>query len=259
MISVIIVEDDPRDSNNLLELLGKTTTEVSVLAVCTTVEAAYASILKLKPDLIFLDIDLGKGETGFDLLHKFDKPDFAVVFTTNHTSTNNTICAIRACALDFRPKPLIQADLDDALKLYHENVVHENGPLRSLHHNLKSANNLVEEIWISGTEGKTRIELKNILYCESDNSYTIFHLATPQTRLKKLTSSVSIKDWENSLESSDICRVHNCYLVNLRHISKYSAKWNGALLTLNNGQEITVSKSRKDNLKKRLKLYTAAH
>ena len=109
-------------------------------------------------------------------------------------------------------------------------------------------------IRISGAEGKIKIELKNIIYCMSNNTYTNFHLVAPIQKLQTHMSTVSIKDWEKCLINSSICRIHNRYLVNLIYIDKYKAIWNGGMLTLKNGIKLNVSKSRKENLKKRLRL-----
>ncbi len=219
MIKTIIIEDYPGDSKKLKELLKHTDSSVEVVAECTNAESAFREMSVLKPDLIFLDIDLGAGETGFDLLKKFDKPDFAVIFTTQHNNTNNAIRAIRSCALDFLPKPVMQAELEEALLRFHENSSKGPDQVKTLVRNIRTENKWIEEVWISGTDGKTRVELKDVIYCQSQNSYTTFQL-TPIHKVEKCTSSVSIKDWEHSLLNSDMCRIHNRYLVNLKFVDK---------------------------------------
>lgn len=255
MIRAIIVEDDPKHYKTLTQKLQEAQEEVSVEAVAGNVSDAEKAIRKHQPDLIFLDIDLEAGDNGFDLLRRFDKPDFAVIFTTQHNSTDNAIAAIRACALDFLPKPVELPDLNNALARY--NPSDSVQQVQTLKNNIGSNyNEWVKAIWLSGTEGRTRIKADNIIYCKSNNTYTAFHLSHPVEKKTLHTSSQPIKHWEHSLLHSDIMRVHNEYLVNLSGVEKYKSRMSGsASLMLSGGIEIPVSKSRKNDVKSRLDLY----
>ena len=118
MIKAIIVEDDPGHSGRLLALLKNLDRPIEVLQVCTSVNEALGAIEENHPELIFLDIILEEGETGFDLLKKVAVLDFEVIFTTSHNSAENVISAIRACALDFLPKPVIPTELQTAVERF---------------------------------------------------------------------------------------------------------------------------------------------
>ncbi len=253
MINAIIVENEPHHSNYLRELLTGSDKKVNLLTVCTSIADAMDAINTLKPELLFLDIDLDDGENGFDLLRKFEQPEFAVIFTTQHNTTHNAISAIRACALDFLPKPLSASELNEALQRY--NKADNVAQTRSLKTNIESASGQVQFIWIKSTEDKTRLTVSDILYAESNNVWTSFYLINSVNRKTIFTSSQSIKEWERNLSQSDIVRVHNEYLVNLMHVNKYSSKISGsAELTLRSGVKIPVSKSRKNDVKALLKL-----
>ena len=121
MIKSIIVEDDPNYSKSLIELLNSVDEPIEVLATCSNIREAQIAIDKYRPELLFLDIELEGEETGFDLLRRFEKLDFAVIFTTQYNNTSNAINAIRLCALDFLPKPILQKELCDSLKRFIEN------------------------------------------------------------------------------------------------------------------------------------------
>ena len=254
MIKAVIVEDDPGHSAYLKELLGKVSFEVNVTGEYTTVDEAFAGLTERKPDLVFLDIDLGVGGWGFDLLKRFAKPEFAVIFTTQFNNAENTIAALRACALDFLPKTILQSELEDALARYNESHKEGVAQVQTLKNNLVAEDGKLKAIWIRSTDGKTRIEIDNILYCESEDVVTHFFLREAVQKKSRYTSSDSIKKWEHSLLDSDICRVHNEYLVNLKYFEKYVPKNNGAIIKLKNGIELPVSRSRKENLKNRLNL-----
>lgn len=253
MIKAIIVEDQPKHYKYLQELLHKTTKQVEVLAVATNVPDAYNAIVKLKPGLLFLDIELDDNGRGFDLLKKFEKPDFAVIFTTSYNNSDNAIAALRACALDFLPKPLDISELNDALnRIDSDSSVQQT---QTLAENINSDDEKIQAVWIASTEGKTKIETGNILYCESDSVYTTFYLLEAINKKQAFTSSTGLKEWERNLANSDIFRVHNEFMVNKAHVVKYNTKISGsAELTLSDGKKIPVSKSRKDEVKERLKL-----
>jgi two-component system LytT family response regulator len=255
MITAIIVEDDPFDGARTHNLLQECSNKVMVKAICTNIDDAANAIQNHKPDLVFLDIVLGRGETGFDLLRRFDRPEFAVIFTTQHNNTSNAIGAIRACALDFLPKPILPEEINAAVGRYLDNRMQSAAQIRSLKENLESENKQLKEVWISGTDGRTRLEIQNIIYCESDNSSTTFFLQTPVNRRSTFVSSLSIKDWEHQLENTPICRVHRSFLVNLAQVEKYRRNFADAKLTLKNGKIISVSRTRKAEVKARLKFY----
>ncbi len=151
MISAIIVEDDPHHSKALADMLLHTAIPVHLQGTAIDIASAYAAINKLEPELVFLDIDLGMGESGFDLLRKFDRPEFCIIFTTQHSTAGNAIAALRACALDFLPKPVMHKELDDAIKKYAANIKDNAARSASLRNNLQQADEQVQEIWIRST------------------------------------------------------------------------------------------------------------
>lgn len=251
-IKAIIVEDDPQHLASLRTMLAGLNRPVEIMATCSNAADAFTQINLLQPELLFLDIDLEGGENGFDLLKKFSQPFFSVIFTTQHSSSHNAINAIRACALDFLPKPLLKSELEDAVNRVEkkDSVVQTQLLVR----NIESSG---EELFIviRSTEGIIRIETTNICYAKSQNVYTTFYLEQPVARKLNHTSSLSIKNWAACLVGTGILRVHNQYLVNLQYIEKITGKSGGATIVLKNGTEIPVSESHKKELTERFRKY----
>jgi two-component system LytT family response regulator len=247
----IIVEDDPKHARTLQGLVEKLDTNINIAGIYATVEEAFQAIGIHKPSLIFLDIDLEHGGNGFDLLKRFPDPDFSVIFTTQHNSAGNAIQAIRACALDFLPKPILEQELVDALARLDK----KQGPrqLNSLKENLSSGK--PEYIWLTDTKGKTLVAVANILYCESDNVYTHFHLRQPVNGITHYTESKSIKTWETILAGTPIIRTHREFLLNLEHMGKYCKEH----FLLTNGTRIPVSRSRKQEVEDSLHRFRKGH
>jgi len=74
------------------------------------VDGAISAIQTLKPNLIFLDIQM-PGKNGFELLHHFPNPDFGVIFITSYDQF--AIKAIRFNVLDYLLKPV---DIDELIQ-----------------------------------------------------------------------------------------------------------------------------------------------
>lgn len=254
MIKCIIVEDDPGHRDRLINLLESVSVPIEILGTCQNVDDALKEINQGHPDLIFLDIELEGGETGFDLLRKVANIDFDVIFTTMHVDTDYAIAAIRSCALDFLPKPILKIELENSLKRYQDKNETGIEQVKTLLSNLES-DNLDENkyIWIANQSIYTKVEISNIVYCNSENEGTYFHLDNPIEGRTKLYSTISIGKWEKHLEKSGILRIHNRYLVNIKHITNY-IRGEGGWVRMKTGNELNVSRKRKEALLKQLGL-----
>lgn len=87
------------------------------------------------------------------------------------------------------------------------------------------------------------VDISDIMYCVSDNSYTTFYIKNK----KEIIVSKSIKEFENLLSVYNFFRPHQSYLVNLNYIDKID-KTDGGSIVLNNKKEIPVSYRRKQAL-----------
>ncbi len=105
----IIVDDEPANIENLKALLLRHCPHVDVIAYASdTTEAAHLLNLH-QPDLLFLDIQLGR-DTAFDLLNAVAVKGFEVVFIT--AFDHYGIQAIKFAALDYLLKPV---DIDELI------------------------------------------------------------------------------------------------------------------------------------------------
>lgn len=253
MIKSIIVEDDPKHYKTLQEKIHKSPSDIEVLAVVTNIADACDAIEKHKPQLVFLDIDLENGDNGFDLLKQYEKPNFSVIFTTSHNTSAYIKAAFRASALDYLSKPIDDDEFNIAVSKIDRSENMQQ--VQTLVDNITSDDGKIHVIWIMGYEGHLKIEINNILYCESENDLTIFHLLEPVEKRKRHICSPGIGAWEKTLSNSTIFRIHNEYLVNETHVIRYNSRINGgAELKLSDKTIIPVSKARKQDTRLRLGL-----
>ncbi len=108
---VLIVDDEPLARSALRRLL--VVHDVEIVGEADSTETARAEVARLKPDLILLDIELGGGSDGFDLLDSLERPPI-VIFVTAFAA--HAVEAFAVNAVDYLLKPVEPARLDAALK-----------------------------------------------------------------------------------------------------------------------------------------------
>lgn len=108
---VLIVDDEPLARSALRRLLGAHP-QVVIVGEADSTEAARHQILGTQPDLVLLDIELGGGRDGFDLLDSLERRP-VVVFVTAYAE--HAVDAFAVEAVDFLLKPVEPARLERAL------------------------------------------------------------------------------------------------------------------------------------------------
>lgn len=246
MIRAIIVDDEEHAINRLSNLLLMYCPEVAVVATCSDIETAYEQINILKPQVVFLDVQI-HNLTGFDLLKKFDKIDFGVIFKTAYEKY--AVQAFRFSAIDYLLKPVDPDDLIHAVKKI-QNIQEKEKMLESIHivhQNISHLKLQSKKITIPTIQGIEILSIQDIMYCKSDVNYTTLFLTTN----KKITVAKTLKEFEGILTPYNFFRVHNSYLINLSFIKSYN-KGKGGYIKLENEVEIEVSVRRKEEFLRKL-------
>ena len=97
-MNAILIDDESSNLENLRTLLQKHCPQVTILAVAKNVADAVQAIEKQRPQLVFLDIQMGK-QTGFDVLKLLPARNFEVIFVTAYDQYG--IQAVKFAALDY--------------------------------------------------------------------------------------------------------------------------------------------------------------
>jgi two-component system, sensor histidine kinase LadS len=100
---------------------------------------------------------------------------------------------------------------------------------------------------IATNKGTIIIQQADICRVEASGNYTVFYV----NNQKQVMASNTMAEFEDKLNTDRFIRVHKSHIVNLRFVVKYT-KGDGGSLTLQDGSEIPVSRSRKDELLKKL-------
>lgn len=241
MLQVIIVDDEISNIENLEILLGKYCPQIKVVATATTVDQGLLLIREFKPAILFLDIQM-PGRDGFDLLKSITTPDFEVIFVTAYDKY--AIQAIKFSAIDYLLKPVNVNELVNAVDRAIVNTEKklQNQRLQNLILSISNKDQI--RIAIPGNKETLFLSPDTILFCKSDNNYTIFYLKNKQ----KHTASKPIYEYEELLGIHGFIRCHQSYLVNSIFIKSW-IKTDGDRLLVEGEYEIPVSRNRKEKVK----------
>jgi len=216
-----------------------------VMAQCDSAQSGIEAIQNLKPDLVFLDIEMPR-MNGFEMLEQFSIIPFAVIFTTGYDQY--AIKAFRFSALDYLLKPVDHDELKKAIeKISQRTKPPLSQQLEILLQKINQQTVSINKIALPTLDGLQMIPVDSIISCASDRNYTFIML---KNNLKIVVSKL-LKDIEEMLEEYSFLRVHHSYVVNLNEISKY-VKGEGGYLVMSDGSSIDVSRSRKEVLLQKL-------
>ena len=232
----IIIDDEKYARENLIHELEKYNDIIEIIGEANNVESAIEIIDNLKPNLIFLDINLGDG-TGFNVLENVMFNDFKTVFVTAYDQY--AIKALKINAIDYLLKPLNKTELkevvDKIVSLETKMQIQVQEILSQVKNNFRS-----KKIAIPSTEGLILYEIDSIIRCQSDGNYTMIFFNDK----KKIISSKTLKHFDELLGEYGFERIHNSHLVNINYITKYLNK-DGGFLMLSDGYEVPISQRKK--------------
>ncbi len=248
MIRAVIIEDEMHSRETLKHFVQEFCQDVTLCGTAASVEEALLLIRQIKPDLVFLDIEL-QTSTGFDLLRQLQDLDFDVIFTT--AFEQYAIQAIKFSSLDYLLKPIDIIELQAAVTKAVNKQDKDQSKLRLEHllQNLETRKSSITpgRICLSTTDGLEFVELSDILYCEANGSYTNFYLRDG----RKTVVSKHLKEYEILLSDYTFMRVHNSYLINLREVQRY-IRTDGGYILMKNSASISISPKRRDEFLTRM-------
>jgi two-component system, LytTR family, response regulator len=149
---------------------------------------------------------------------------------------------LKAGALDYLLKPVQGEELKIAVeKVAAKRTQVPAAQLEMLMNYFKPQKPKVKRIALTASDHLVFVDTNDILYCESDSNYTTFFL----TNGEKVIISKTLKDVEEMLDGNDFFRIHASYLINMKHVSKFT-RGDGGFVVMSNNQQISVSRKKKD-------------
>lgn len=247
MIRAIIIDDEQHCISALLSDLQQNCPGVEISDVCHSAKEGIMSIKKHNPDLVFLDVEM-PWMNGFEMLDVLGSINFSIIFTTAHGEF--AAKAFRISAIDYLLKPVDANDLKEAVKKAEEKKEQQKGNanIENFLRNIKKPL-AQQKIALAYKDGYEFVEVNHIVYCQAEGAYTKVFLDTQ----KYILVSKTLGDIEELLPDDMFQRIHHSTVVNLSFVTHF-VRSDGGYVKLQTGEELPVSKSKKELVMERLGL-----
>ncbi|MCD4723570.1 MAG: LytTR family DNA-binding domain-containing protein [Bacteroidales bacterium] len=241
MLRVLIIDDEANIRAMIAEIVKGYCDGAEVVGQAGGVKEGVEKIHSLKPELVLLDIKMDDG-TGFDLLEKFDKIDFKVIFITAYQEY--ALKAIKFSALDYILKPVDPDELIKAVQSAGENIKDvQEAQLNQLKDSLKNNDQAEKKILLKTAESIHLIHVSDIIYCQADGGYTRFFTGKD----KMILVSKPMAEYEELLHDYGFFRVHKSYLLNLEKVQRFE-KEDGGYVVMPDEVRVPVASRKRELL-----------
>lgn len=230
LLRALIVDDEPLARSNLLGLLARDS-DVQVVGQCSSGEDALAAIPALKPDIVFLDVQMPECD-GFEVLERLGgAPDFAIVFVTAYQE--HAVRAFEVGALEYLLKPFDDKRFAQVLER-----------IKARHTQPPEAKRFI----IKSSGAIDVVKLSEIDWVEAADYYSTLHAAGKSHMLRR-----SLADLETQLAPHGFVRIHRSAIVNLDRIASLDIREDGEYeVLLRDGERLRMSRGYRKNVLERL-------
>ncbi|HWH61452.1 MAG TPA: LytTR family DNA-binding domain-containing protein [Terriglobales bacterium] len=239
-IRAIIVDDEDLARQVIREML-KTHSEIEIVGECANGFDAVKSVAELKPDLMFLDVQMPKLD-GFEVLELIGS-EVAVIFATAYDE--HAIRAFEVHAVDYLLKPFRAERLNDALLRAKERIGKRPAAAPDQLAAAARSAEFAERIVV---KDGTRVHIfpaAKLDYAEAQDDYVAL-----ASQGKKYLKQQTISSLEASLDPKNFVRVHRSYLVNLERVSRLEPYGKDShIAILSDGSRLPVSRAGLTRLK----------
>jgi two-component system, LytTR family, response regulator len=243
-IRTMIVDDEELARERLRDLLSKEP-EIEIVGEAADGRGAVDLIEKLKPDLLFLDVQMPE-LTGFEVLSAIENPP-NVVFVTAHDKF--ALKAFDVHAVDYLLKPFDRGRFQTALqraveKIRGKKTEETRAALSAVLEEVKPAAKPVERLLVK-TQGKVLlVKASDIDWVEAADNYVTLHIGKDSHMMRETMNSL-----EARLSSEKFMRISRSTIVNVERIQELQPMFHGEyIVVLKGGTKLTFSRSYRDKL-----------
>jgi len=235
-INCIIIDDEQLARELLREYIEKTP-GLTIVGEATKGKDAVEIVDKLKPDLIFLDVQM-PGMTGFDVLDEIEHDPF-VIFTTAYDQY--AIKAFEKNAVDYLLKPIDEERFKQAIERAITRMSTEQNNVGELLRSMKTENRTSYDshIFVQKSEKLLNLAVEEIMFLEASGDYTIL-----TTKNDQFVSSSGIGKLEEILNPEIFIRVHRSTIININYLKEIEKHFNGGMMVkMLTGKTFPVSRT----------------
>ncbi len=228
-LKAVIIDDEREARRNLRSMLAQYCPQCQVLGEADSAETGAELLIRLQPDVVFLDI-LMKDGSGFDLLNRLEMRHSEVIFVTAYDA--HAVRAFRYNALDYLLKPIDPAELTAAVTRCHERrgMTPPDVPAHA------------RKLALTNSDGIYFIKASDIIRLEAFKNYTTFHLVDEQ----RITTSKNLGEYVAKLTSAGFFRCHQSHHINLAHVFQWK-KDEGNQIIMTDGSSVPLARRKKED------------
>ena len=245
MLRSAIVDNEIDAIEELENMLNTTCPEVVVEGKFRQMNEAVKGLRLLHPDVVFLDVDLGDGLTGFDILEKIPDRRFEVIFVTAHDKY--AVRAFHFSATHYLEKPVDEERLREAVDRVKMRRTENDFrlQLQVLSENLKSIAALPRQIILPNPRHGDSIvvPIQEVIRVEAKGSQAIFVIWW-EKKIVQTMYSLNIGTLQKKMLQGydDFIMIHESHIINRNHVTHYNAKSHAVQMA--DGTFINIAKRR---------------
>lgn len=245
MDTTCLIVDDEKLARDLLREYLEGFPDITLVGECAKGSEAVEMVNRLKPDILFLDVQM-PGMNGFDVLEEIDHEPY-VIFTT--ANDQYAIKAFEKNAVDYLLKPLDEERFRSAVNRALKRKSTERGTVEDLLKNLKGDNrNFESHIFVQKSEKLFNLPVQDIVYLEASGDYTII-----TTHNDQFVSSSGIGKLEEIMDPDTFIRVHRSTIININSLKEIERHFNGGMVVkMQNGKSFPVSRTYARQIRKKV-------
>lgn len=237
-----LIVDDERLARKELTNLLQEFQEIEIIGEAVNAEDAEEKINSLKPDLLFLDIQM-PGKTGFELLESLDSvPD--VVFTTAYDEY--ALKAFDYNAMDYLLKPIEPDRLKETVSKLINRTAKQEVVTEAQSQKLGPS----DRVFVKDGDKCWFVKLENIRLFESDGNYIKIYFDNFKPMIHK-----SLNALDEKLDDRSFFRASRKHIINLTWVESIESWFNGGLMVvLRGGDKVEVSRRQAARFKEMMSL-----
>ena len=239
-IRALIVDDEPL-ARERVRLLLKDEADIELVGEAANGADAVAAIKKLKPDLVFLDVQMPEMD-GFDVLRALGREHLPVVIFAT-AFDQHAVRAFEVHALDYLLKPFKPARFKQAVQRARERLQSKgrdaaSQALLDLLAQRQPQPAPVTRIAVKSPERTILIKVEQIDWVESAGNYVILHVGKETHTMRETMTAL-----EQKLPSSQFLRVSRSALVNADRVKELQPAFNGEhVAVLRDGTRVPMTR-----------------
>jgi len=240
-MKALVIDDERLARKELTSLLGQFP-KIEVIGEAVNADDAQEKIENLKPEILFLDIQM-PGRNGFELLESLDQVP-KVIFTTAYDEY--ALKAFEVNALDYLLKPISKERLEECIQKIIDGEQSEQKGKSDEEYKL----GLNDQVFVKDGDKCWFVRLSNVRLFESDGNYIKVYFDNVKPMIHK-----SLNALDKKLDDRSFFRASRKHIINLSWVDSIESWFNGGLLVkMKGGDKVEVSRRQASKFKDMMSL-----